>query len=84
MSVPVTVYRSQRVVDMYLFVADADGLTRVPQELLTRFGKPVEALRIGLTADRKLARVAAQDVLDGLDARGYYLQLPPDPRSWAR
>ena len=86
MSVAVTVYRSKRIVDMYLYVAyveEGDDLEAVPEALLRRFGTPVEALRLALTADRKLARVAAADVLAALEAQGYYLQLPPDPRKWA-
>jgi uncharacterized protein YcgL (UPF0745 family) len=73
----VVVYRSSRVADMYLFVAAADGLTHVPEALLARFGRAEEALRLELTADRKLARSDAPVVLEAIAARGFYLQLPP-------
>jgi uncharacterized protein YcgL (UPF0745 family) len=45
--------------------------------LLARFGKPIEALQVGLTAERKLARSEAPAVLEAIAERGYYLQLPP-------
>jgi uncharacterized protein YcgL (UPF0745 family) len=66
---------------MYLYVAenavDAEGLARVPPTLLVRFGKPLEAMRLELTPERRLARCEARTVLDGIATRGFYLQLPP-------
>jgi uncharacterized protein len=80
----VRVYRSSRKQEMYLYV-DAEGRSdRVPQALLTRFGKPVEALSLLLTADRVLARADAARVLADIDAQGFYLQMPPRPRPGRR
>lgn len=79
----VRVYRSSRRQEMYLYVDAADGLSAVPDALLERFGKPVEALSLMLTADRVLARADASRVLDSIDAEGYYLQLPPAPEGWS-
>jgi uncharacterized protein len=73
----VVVYRSSKVADMYLFVEQAEGLARVPAALLTRFGRPQEALRLELSAGRTLARSNASDVLEAIATRGFYLQLPP-------
>jgi uncharacterized protein len=73
----VVVYRSSKVADMYLFVDREDGLARVPAALLARFGKPIEAMQLELTAERKLSRSEAPAVLDAIAARGFYLQLPP-------
>ena len=73
----VIVYRSAKVADMYLFVDQREGLERVPHSLLTRFGKPVEAMRLELTAERRLSRSQAPAVLDAIASRGFYLQLPP-------
>jgi uncharacterized protein YcgL (UPF0745 family) len=71
------VYKSVKVADMYLFVDRHEGLDRVPTSLLTRFGKPIEAMRLELTPERRLARSEAPAVLDAIATRGFYLQLPP-------
>jgi uncharacterized protein YcgL (UPF0745 family) len=73
-----TVYRSSREPELYLYVARADALTRVPEELLKRIGTAVEVLTMKLTPDRKLARAKAPQVLAAIAEKGYYLQLPPD------
>lgn len=73
----VVVYRSSKVADLYLFVDRQDGLVHVPAALLARFGKPIEALQLELTAERKLSRSDALAVLEAIAERGYYLQLPP-------
>jgi hypothetical protein len=62
---------------MYLFVDDQEDLNRVPAALLTRFGKPVEAMRLELTRERRLARGDAPAVLAAIASHGFYLQLPP-------
>ena len=75
------VYRSPRKEGMYLFVDRDRPLEDLPDDLLAGFGAPQLALTLELTADRRLARVDAADVLAALDERGYYLQLPPVPGS---
>ena len=73
----VKVYRTRRRTDLYLYVDHAEDLTRVPEELLARFGEPVVALSVNLTPDRKLARAGAPEVLAAIEEQGYFLQLPP-------
>lgn len=80
----VRVYRSSRKQDMYLFVDAGDDLTAVPEALLARFGKPVEALSLMLTAERALARADAARVLESIAEQGFYLQLPPASDTWNR
>ena len=71
------IYRSPREEGMYLYVKKEDGLSRVPDALLTLFGKPQPAMVIVLTPEKKLARVSAEKVAENLNSQGYYLQLPP-------
>ena len=73
----VRVYRSSRKQEMYLYVDAETDLARVPEELLRRFGRPIEALSLMLTPDRKLARADAARVLECIEADGFYLQMPP-------
>ncbi len=73
----VRVYRSSRVSGMFLLVDAKADLEPVPEDLLTRFGTPVESFTFELTTTRKLARVDAAAVLHAIAGQGYFLQLPP-------
>lgn len=71
------IYRSPKEEGMYLYVKKEEGLSRVPEALLQKFGKPQQAMVLVLTAEKKLARVSAEKVIESLETQGYYLQLPP-------
>jgi len=73
----IKVYKTRRKLDMYLYVDFGEDLERVPEALLRQFGEPELALSLNLTGSRKLARVAARDVLSAVESKGYYLQMPP-------
>ncbi len=75
----ITIYRSPRVAEMYLYVDRAEGLKRVPEVLLQRFGRPEQVSMMLLTPERQLARVSAVDVLVQIERVGFFLQLPPPP-----
>lgn len=75
----VSIYRSPRKREMYLYVPRQAGLDGLPHSLLEFFGKPVPVMDLLLKRERKLARADAGRVLDELMDRGYYLQLPPAP-----
>jgi uncharacterized protein YcgL (UPF0745 family) len=77
MSRMVKIYRSPVRLSLYLYVDSKDELRRVPETLLKRFGKPIEAMSLELTPVRKLARADADAVLKNIEEAGYYLQLPP-------
>lgn len=77
-TVACAVYRSPKKEGMYLYVPKTDKpFEKVPEVLLRSFGEPGHVLDLELTADRKLARVKAQDVIDGLNGQGFFLQMPP-------
>ncbi len=71
------VYRSPRKEQMYLYVSKAEGLARVPDELLQRFGEPESIMLLKLDGSRKLARADADQVVAQIADKGYYLQMPP-------
>lgn len=79
MSLEVIVFKTGKKDLLYLYVSVADGLTRVPEALLTEFGEPEEALTFELTADRRMAREDPEKVLANIKSQGYHLQLPPPP-----
>ncbi|WP_277963681.1 YcgL domain-containing protein [Pseudomonas sp. RIT-To-2] len=72
-----SIYKSPRKNEMYLYVLKSDALARVPDGLLTVFGKPVHAFDMVLTPERTLAREDITQVLANLDGQGYHLQMPP-------
>lgn len=73
----VSVYRSVREDGMYLIVEKAQGLKKVPEPLLARFGPAKESMAFLLTETKKLARFDAKQVLDAIRDNGFFLQLPP-------
>ena len=75
------IFRSPRHEGMYLYVASGEGLERVPESLLQRFGRPVEAMTLLLTPGRPLARCEPEEVIRQIQQQGFFLQLPPLPGS---
>lgn len=71
------VYKTAKKDETYLYVKRSDGLKQVPEELLNLFSEPKLALTFVLTADKKLARLEADKLIEALDDKGYYLQMPP-------
>jgi hypothetical protein len=71
------VYRSERRPGTYIYVADAEALTRLPPELTRVLGTLQEALRFDLHPQRKLAREDAVRVIANLQTMGYHVQFPP-------
>ncbi|TWI53744.1 hypothetical protein IQ22_02350 [Pseudomonas duriflava] len=72
-----SIYKSPRKNGMYLYVEKRDGLTRVPEALLTAFGAPQLAFEFILTPERRLEREDTEKVLANLEKQGYHLQMPP-------
>ena len=73
----ISIYKSDKADEMYLYVARVAGLSKVPEALLSQFGKPVHVTDMILTPDRKLSRAEATRVLEQIDTAGFYLQMPP-------
>ena len=71
------VYRSNRKVGTYLFVADAEDLGNLPDDLKARL-EPLEwVLAIDLAERETLAATRPATVIDSIESRGFFLQLPP-------
>lgn len=75
------VYRSSKKDFLYLYVAESEGLARVPPALLGELGVPEKTLTLLLSPGRKLARVSADEVMAAINDQGFYLQLPPVRKS---
>lgn len=72
-----SVYRSSTRDQLYLYVEKKDSLSRVPEALLQRFGKPELAMTLMLDESTRLATTTPQKVMEAIQEQGYYLQMPP-------
>lgn len=81
------IYRSSKKAEMYLYVArpnhpdesnDADPLAVVPEMMRQAFGRTTFVMHLELSETRKLARVDVLHVLDSLQTKGFFIQLPPE------
>jgi len=73
----VSIYKSPRKDEMYVYTEKRDALTKVPEALLDMFGTPIHVMDMPLTADKTLARVETDKLFESLNDKGYYLQMPP-------
>lgn len=71
------IYRSPNRDQTYLFIEKKDDFSRVSEELLKSFGKPVFSMLINLANRDKLANADIEKVKQELTDAGYYLQFPP-------
>ena len=62
---------------LYLYLVNRDDFSKVPEELLNNFGKLEFVMEIELTEDKKLAKEEAKKVIESLNTKGFFIQLPP-------
>jgi uncharacterized protein len=74
---PCYVYKSVKKDLYYLYIDKKDDFSRVPEELLLSFGKLEFVFPLELTSERKLAKEDSQKVLESLQTKGFFVQLPP-------
>jgi uncharacterized protein YcgL (UPF0745 family) len=77
MSLICDVYKGSKADAMYLYVSRADGLEKVPEALMTKFGEPKLAVSFMLDTERKLAKEDPEKVLAAIKDSGFFLQMPP-------
>ena len=71
------IYKSPRKDEMYLYLVEEEGFDAVPDDLLTRFGRPQFVMQLTLDPQRPLAREEVTQVIANLRERGFHLQVPP-------
>ena len=72
-----SIYKSKKKEGYYLYVKKQEGFEKVPDALKDMFGTAELAFTLLLTPEKKLARASAEAVLNSLEEKGYYLQMPP-------
>jgi len=78
----VSVFRSSKKSDTYLFVRRGHEWDELPESLRSIFGQPVHSMDLILTPDRKLARTTGRQVLDALAEKDFFLQMPEEQDSY--
>lgn len=76
------IFKSSKKDEMYLYVDKKEGLERVPELLLERFGKPIDVMTMLVTREKALARTTGAKVLDAIEEKGFYLQMPPGKEAY--
>ncbi|WP_159567534.1 YcgL domain-containing protein [Budvicia diplopodorum] len=71
------IYRSNKRDQTYLYVENRDDFSRVPDELIKYFGKPVFVMLVSLDKRDRLALADINKVKQELTEQGFYLQVPP-------
>ncbi len=71
------VYKSLRQYDYYLFVKKDDGFSRLPDGLKQILGVLEKVIDLELDANRTLIRADVVEVMQQIEKKGYFLQMPP-------
>jgi uncharacterized protein YcgL (UPF0745 family) len=73
-----TIFKGKREPELYVYVPWKAGEANIPEDLRTRMGALTAVMTITIGPDKKLARARAENVLNDIREKGYYLQLPPE------
>ncbi|NOQ65001.1 MAG: hypothetical protein GQ582_10875 [Methyloprofundus sp.] len=71
------IYKSNKKSELYLYIDKQDDFSSVPEAILKSIGEPEFVMQLDITAERKLAREKASNILKGIEENGFYLQMPP-------
>ena len=78
-AIEVEVYKTARRPDTFLFLPKGLPPDEWPDGLEAVFMPAEKVLSLTLTADQPLAAQSATRVMEEIAAKGYFLQLPPQP-----
>ena len=72
------IYRSSVKEGLYVYLANEDGLSSLPEPVLKQLGQPEFSMTLDLHPDRKLSQEDATVVIENLKNDGFHLQMPKD------
>ena len=75
------IYKSLKKEELYLYVDKRDDFSAVPEVLLQNFGQLVFVMELRLSPERKLAREDVCKVISSIQAKGFFVQMPPSTYS---
>ena len=71
------IYKDRRRGETFLYLARRDDFKAAPDALLDAMGALEFVMELELHPGRTLARASVINVMNSLEAQGYYLHLPP-------
>jgi uncharacterized protein YcgL (UPF0745 family) len=71
------VYKSLKQFDYFLFVKKEEGFSRLPDGLKQVLGRLEKVMDLELHENRVLAQADVRRVMQQIEERGYFLQMPP-------
>lgn len=78
----ISVFKSSRKADTYVFVRRGQSWDDLPEGLRGIFGAPIHSMDLLLTPDRKLARATGKQVLEAIEEKDFYLQMPEEQEGY--
>ena len=75
------IYRSSIKEGLYVYLADEEGLEKLPEPVLKQLGTPEFAMQIDITPTRSLGQEDAKEVMQNLETQGFHIQMPRDIES---
>ncbi|MFK7994050.1 MAG: YcgL domain-containing protein [Granulosicoccus sp.] len=72
------IYRSSVKEGLYVYLAEEDGLEKLPAPVMKQLGVPEYAMTLELSAEKKLGQEDAGTVIENLSRQGFHLQMPRD------
>ena len=83
-----SIFKSSKKDEMYLYIARtestenqteaANPLEVLPEAMRIAFGRATFVMDLELSESRKLARVNVLHVMDSIQSRGFFIQVPPE------
>ena len=83
-----SIYKSSKKDEMYLYIARPEQtedqaaafnpLEVLPEPMRVAFGRATFVMDLQLSESRKLARVNVLHVMDSIQTRGFFIQVPPE------
>ncbi|MFK7855603.1 MAG: YcgL domain-containing protein [Granulosicoccus sp.] len=72
------IYRSSIKEGLYVYIAEENGLEKLPEPVLKQLGTPEFSMKLDLHDGRKLIQENTLDVIESLKTRGFHIQMPRD------
>jgi len=69
------IYRSSKKENSYLYLAKENDFSKIPDVLMTAFGKPSFAMKVLLDGKRKFAVGTSQEIENKINSDGFFLQM---------
>ncbi|MGC6248559.1 YcgL domain-containing protein [Bisgaard Taxon 45] len=72
------IYKSNRKIGTYLYVAKRDQFEAIPDVLREAFGPPIFVMMFNLAGQKALVNADKDTVRKQIETQGFYLQMPKE------